>query len=165
MLIAAMNPCPCGYATDPRKACKCSPIQIDRYLSRISGPLVDRIDIHIEVPAVPYTDLRSERDGTPSSTMREQVLQARDRQRVRFDGNTTMTNGRMTGKLLRKHCRLDEAGERVLKQAMTELGLSARAHDKILRLSRTIADVADRHEITADDVLEAIQYRRLDRQL
>lgn len=165
MLIAAMNPCPCGYATDPRKACKCSPLQIDRYLSRISGPLVDRIDIHIEVPAVPYADLRSERDGTPSSAMREQVLRARDRQRVRFGGETTMTNGRMTGKLLRRHCRLDEAGERVLKQAMTELGLSARAHDKILRLSRTIADIADREDIMADDVLEAIQYRRLDRQL
>ncbi len=165
MLIAAMNPCPCGYATDPRKACKCSPLQIDRYLSRISGPLVDRIDIHIEVPAVPFAELRSERDGMPSSAMREQVLRARDRQRVRFGAETTMTNGRMTGKLLRKHCRLDEAGERVLKQAMTELGLSARAHDKILRLSRTIADIADRENVMADDVLEAIQYRRLDRQL
>lgn len=165
MLIAAMNPCPCGYATDPRKPCKCSPLQIDRYLSRISGPLVDRIDIHIEVPGVPFTELRSERDGTPSSAMREQVLRARNRQGVRFSGDTTMTNGRMTGKLLRKHCRLDESGERVLKQAMTELGLSARAHDKILRLSRTIADIADRDEILADDVLEAVQYRRLDRQL
>jgi magnesium chelatase family protein len=165
MLIAAMNPCPCGYATDPRKACKCSPLQIDRYLSRISGPLVDRIDIHIEVPGVPFNELRSERDGTPSSGMREQVLRARERQRVRFRGETTMTNGRMTGKLLREHCRLNDAGERVLKQAMTELGLSARAHDKILRLSRTIADIADREDVHADDVLEAIQYRRLDRQL
>jgi len=165
MLIAAMNPCPCGYATDPRKACKCSPLQIDRYLSRISGPLVDRIDIHIEVPGVPFNELRSERDGTPSSAMREQMLRARERQRVRFNGETTMTNGRMTGKLLREHCRLDDAGELVLKQAMTELGLSARAHDKILRLSRTIADIADRDDVQADDLLEAIQYRRLDRQL
>lgn len=164
-LIAAMNPCPCGYATDPRKACKCTPVQIDRYLSRISGPLVDRIDIHIEVPGVPFNELRSERDGTPSSVIREQVLRARERQRARFGGETTMANGRMTGKLLRKHSRLDDAGERVLKQAMTELGLSARAHDKLLRLSRTIADLADRDHVQADDVLEAVQYRRLDRQL
>ncbi|MGD2110497.1 MAG: magnesium chelatase, partial [Phycisphaerae bacterium] len=125
----------------------------------------DRIDIHIEVPGVPFHELRSERDGTPSSVIREQVLRARERQRARFGGETTMANGRMTGKLLRKHSRLDDAGERVLKQAMTELGLSARAHDKLLRLSRTIADLADRDHVQADDVLEAVQYRRLDRQL
>ena len=165
MLIAAMNPCPCGYFTDPRRACKCSPLQIDRYLSRISGPLIDRIDIHIEVPGVPFAELRSRRDGTPSSVMREQVLASRERQRLRFRGETTMTNGRMSGRLLREHCGLDDAGERVLKQAMTELGLSARAHDKILRISRTIADLADRDGVAADDVLEAVHYRRLDRQL
>jgi magnesium chelatase family protein len=165
MLIAAMNPCPCGYSTDPRHACKCTPLQIDRYLSRISGPLIDRIDIHIEVPTVPFGELRSERDGTPSSVMREQVTAARQRQRERFRQDCTMTNGRMSGKRLREYCKLDQAGETVLKQAMTELGLSARAHDKVLRVSRTIADLADRDNIVADDVLEAIHYRRLDRQL
>jgi magnesium chelatase family protein len=165
MLIAAMNPCPCGYYTDPRKACKCSPIQIDKYLSRISGPLVDRIDIHVEVPAVAFSELRSQRDGTPSAAMREQVKTARARQHSRFGQDTTMANGRMSGKRLREHCRLDDAGERVLRQAMTELGLSARAHDKILRVSRTIADLAERDNIAAEDVLEAIHYRRLDRQL
>lgn len=165
MLVAAMNPCPCGYLTDPRKACKCTPLAIEKYLSRISGPLIDRIDIHIEVPAVPFGELRSQRDGTPSSEMREQVLVARKRQHERFGSETPMSNGRMNGKSLRKFCKLDQGGESVLRQAMTELGLSARAHDKILRLSRTIADLADREEIAADDVLEAVQYRRLDRQL
>jgi len=164
-LLAAMNPCPCGYYTDPRKQCKCTPMQIDKYLSRISGPLLDRIDIHIEVPGVPFSALRSQTDGTPSSAMREQVLAARDRQRHRFGDTAAMVNGRMSGKLLRQFCKLDDAGESVLRQAMTELGLSARAHDKVLRVSRTIADLADRDDVRAEDVLEAIHYRRLDRQL
>ncbi len=165
MLVAAMNPCPCGYFTDPRKPCKCTPPQIDKYLARISGPLIDRIDMHIEVPAVPFRELRSERDGTPSATMREQVLAARQRQRVRFGPDDVMVNGRMGPKDLRKNCKLDDAGELVLRQAMTELGLSARAHDKVLRLSRTIADLAGAADITAEHVSEAIHYRRLDRQL
>jgi len=165
VLVAAMNPCPCGYYTDARKPCKCTPVQIEKYLSRISGPLIDRIDIHVEVPAVAFQELRSRRDGTPSSAMREQVMGARRRQAERFGDNAAMVNGRMTGKLLREFCRLDDAGETVLRQAMTELGLSARAHDKVLRVSRTIADLAGRKEVTADDVLEAIHYRRLDRNL
>lgn len=165
MLVAAMNPCPCGYFTDTRKACKCTSPQIDKYLARISGPLVDRIDIHIEVPAVAFAELRSERDGTPSAAMREQVLAARRHQRERFDDDGVMVNGRMGTKPLRKFCKLDQAGELVLRQAMTELGLSARAHDKVLRISRTIADLADAERITADHVSEAIHYRRLDRQL
>lgn len=165
VLIAAMNPCPCGFVSDPRKKCSCTPIQIDRYLSRISGPLIDRIDIHIEVPAVPFGELRSPKDGTPSSALREQVLAARRRQQERFGTDSIMTNGRMTGKLLRKFCKLDEAGETVLRQAMTELGLSARAHDKVLRVARTIADLAARESIATEDVLEAIHYRRLDRKL
>ena len=165
ILIAAMNPCPCGYYTDPRKGCKCSPQQIDKYLSRISGPLIDRIDIHLEVPAVSYRELRSRQDGIPSTQLRDQVLVARSRQLDRFGNDTTMTNGRMSGKTLREHCRLDDAGELILKQAMTEMGLSARAHDKILRVARTIADLAERHDLIADDVLEAVHYRRLDRQL
>ena len=165
MLVAAMNPCPCGYFTDPRKPCKCTAPQIDKYLARISGPLIDRLDIHVEVPAVPFSELRSQRDGTPSLTMREQVLGARQRQRARFGDDPLMVNGRMGSRHLRKHCKLDQAGEQVLRQAMTELGLSARAHDKVLRVSRTIADLADVDQITAEHVAEAIHYRRLDRQL
>jgi magnesium chelatase family protein len=165
MLVAAMNPCPCGYFTDPRKPCKCTPPQIDKYLARISGPLVDRIDIHVEMPAVDYRELRSDRDGTPSSAMREQVTAARRVQRNRFAGSSLMTNARMGPKQLRKFCTLDEAGELILRQAMTELGLSARAHDKVLRLARTIADLAGAEAIAADHVAEAIHYRRLDRQL
>ena len=165
MLIAAMNPCPCGYFTDPNKPCRCSVPQIDKYLARISGPLVDRIDLHVEVPAVTYDQLRSQREGTSSAVMREQVLAARNRQHARFADQPTMINGRMSGRSLRKYCSLDAAGEQVLRQAITELGLSARAHDKILRVARTAADLADRESISADDVLEAVHYRRLDRQL
>lgn len=165
LMLAAMNPCPCGYFGDARKPCKCSPTQIDKYLARISGPLIDRIDIHVEVPAVPFSELRSERDGTSSAVMRAQVITATECQKLRFAGDTTTANGRMTGKSARRYCQLDGASESILRQALTELGLSARAHDKILRVSRTIADLAGRKDIGADDVLEAVHYRRLDRQL
>ena len=165
MLVAAMNPCPCGYFTDPARPCKCTSPQIDKYLARISGPLIDRIDIHVEVPAVPFRELRSERPGSPSSAMREHVLAARACQRERFDHDGRMTNGLMGSKQTRKFCKLDQAGEMVLRQAMTELGLSARAHDKVLRISRTIADLAGEENIGAEHVSEAIHYRRLDRQL
>lgn len=165
VLVAAMNPCPCGFISDPRRRCTCAPQQVERYLSRISGPLIDRIDIHVEVPAVSYGELRNPQDGTPSSSMREQVLSARRRQQERFGDGPLLSNGRMSGKHLRKFCKLDEAAESVLRQAMTELGLSARAHDKVLRVSRTIADLAGRDSIATEDVLEAIHYRRLDRKL
>ncbi|HSW46583.1 MAG TPA: YifB family Mg chelatase-like AAA ATPase, partial [Phycisphaerae bacterium] len=165
MLVAAMNPCPCGYFTDPNKPCKCSPPQIDKYLSRISGPLIDRIDIHIEVPPVPYRELRADRDGSDSASLRAQVVEARNIQRDRFGRDSTTLNARMSSRLLRKHCKLDAAGEQILKHAMTELGLSARAHDKILRVSRTIADLAASPDIHPDHLSEAIMYRRLDRRL
>jgi len=169
MLVAAMNPCPCGYYTDPKRPCKCSPNLIERYLSRISGPLIDRIDIHVEVPPVPWRQLRSSRDGLSSEQMRQQVLQAREMQRKRFSQaereNRLITNATMPSRLLRRYCRLDQAGETLLKQAMTELGLSARAHDKVLRIARTIADIDGRADIEPHHLAEAIQYRRLDRKL
>lgn len=165
MLVAAMNPCPCGYFTDPRRPCKCSAPQIDRYLARISGPLLERIDIHVEVPAVPIAQLRDLQPGTDGATMRAQVMRTLDVQRQRFGPNTTTTNGRMASRAIRKHAKIDAAGERLLRQAMNELGLSARAHDKVLRVARTIADLAGEKHISATHLSEAIQYRRLDRQL
>ena len=163
MLVAAMNPCPCGYFTDPRKPCKCSPPMIDKYLARVSGPLVERIDIHMEVPAVPIASLRDVKPGTDSATMRKQVEQAHAIQRQRFGADNTMTNGRMPSRMIRKHCVLDAEGERMLRQAVSELGLSARAHDKVLRVARTIADLAGEPNVLAAHVGEAIHYRRLDR--
>lgn len=165
VLIAAMNPCPCGYFTDPRRPCKCSAPQIDRYLARISGPLLERIDIHIEVPAVPIEALRDMQPGTDSATLRTQVLAVQQRQLARFDGDTTKSNARMQSRDLRKHCTIDKDGERLLRQAVSELGLSARAHDKVLRVARTIADLAGNERIEALHVSEAIQYRRLDRSM
>ena len=165
LLLSAMNPCPCGYFTDPRKACKCSAPQIDRYLARISGPLLERIDIHIEVPAVPIAALREMQPGTDSATMREQVVKAWTIQRARFGPESTVTNGRMSSRAIRKYAKIDDAGERILRQAVSELGLSARAHDKVLRVARTIADLAGEEQISATHLSEAIHYRRLDRSL
>ncbi|MDD4889048.1 MAG: YifB family Mg chelatase-like AAA ATPase [Phycisphaerae bacterium] len=165
MLVAAMNPCPCGYATDPRRKCNCSSRQVEMYLGRVSGPLIDRIDIHIEVPAVPFRELTSERGGTSSEQMRGQVESARGAQAARFDGTSTITNARMTTRQLRQHCKLDEPSTLLMKQVMTELGLSARAYDKVLRISRTIADLAGADLIRQEHVAEAVNYRRLDRKL
>lgn len=165
VLVAAMNPCPCGYLGDAKRTCKCSPPQIERYLGRISGPLLDRIDMHIEVPAVPFEELSGRNEGTSSGVMREQVLRARRRQRERFGGSGTQVNGRMTSRQIRKHCQLDANGSALLKAAMEELGLSARAHDRILRMARTIADLEDCSEIRFEHLSEAIGYRTLDRKL
>jgi len=165
MLVAAMNPCPCGYFSDPRTPCKCSQPQIERYFNRISGPLIDRIDIHVSVQAVPFSDLRTQKPGTTSETMREQVVTARHIQKERFGPSTNTLNGRMGPRQVRQCCPLDTAGEQMLKQAMTELGLSARAHDKVLRLSRTIADLDGAKQIDAKHLAEAIQYRKLDRRV
>lgn len=163
MLVAAMNPCPCGFRGDPNRQCGCLPMQIERYLGKISGPLLDRIDIHIEVPAVPFHELSDRTDGTSSETMRQAVVDARERQRSRFAGLKTRVNGKMRPPQIRQFCRLNTEGEGLLKAAMEELGLSARAHDKILRISRTIADLAGSEQIETHHLQEAINYRALDR--
>jgi len=165
MLVAAMNPCPCGYFGTDARRCKCTPGQIERYLSKISGPLVDRIDIHIDVPAISFSKLRSKSGQLDSATMREDVVRARDVQGKRFSNDKTMTNARMSHKQVRKFCELDQACEMLLKQAMTEFGLSARAHDKICKVARTITDLAGAETIAPEHIAEAISYRKLDRKL
>jgi len=165
VLVAAMNPCPCGYLGDPRHACKCSVPLIERYMGKVSGPLLDRIDLHIEVPAVPFEELSANADGTSSAVMREQVTRVRAIQTKRFGADATTLNSRMSTRQLRQFCQLDAAGRQLLRQAMDDLGLSARAHDRILRVARTIADLADSAAIEAEHVVEAIGYRSLDRKL
>jgi magnesium chelatase family protein len=165
MLVAAMNPCPCGYFGSHSRGCKCTPGQIARYLSKVSGPLVDRIDIHIEVPAISFGKLRSKSEQLDSATMRQAVVAARNIQAKRFGNDAVMTNARMTHKQTEKMCSLDSPGELILKQAMMELGLSARAHDKICKVARTIADLCDAENIAPEHIAEAISYRKLDRKL
>ncbi len=164
MLAAAMNPCPCGYFGDPVHPCGCGPLIIERYRSRISGPLLDRIDIHLEVPAVAYGDLVGEQSGETSGVIRGRVERARAIQRARFQGQRGVhANAHMTARDLRRHCRLSEPVESVLRQAVTRLGLSARAYHRVLKIARTIADLAGAAELTTAHVSEAIQYRSLDR--
>jgi magnesium chelatase family protein len=165
MLIAALNPCPCGYRGDPRRSCHCTPPQIERYMSKISGPLLDRIDIHIEVPAVPFRELSGGAAGTSSAEIRQQVAIARQRQAARFRGVATRYNADMTHRQTRQFCRLDDECRNLLRASMDELGLSARAHDKILRVTRTIADLDQSDAIQPTHLNEAINYRMLDRQL
>jgi len=165
MLISALNPCPCGYRGDSRRACQCSTPQIERYMAKISGPLLDRIDIHIEVPAVPFKELSAERSGTSSTQMREQVVAARRLQAERFADSATSYNGQMTHRQIRKHCQVGPQCQGILRAAMQELGLSARAHDKILRTARTIADLEQSPSINTAHLSEAVNYRMLDRQM
>jgi magnesium chelatase family protein len=169
MLVAAMNPCKCGFFGDPKRECRCSPVDVQRYRDRISGPLLDRIDIHVEVPAVQYRDISSNVPGEPSEAIRERVKAAREVQSARFAAHNghskTRCNSRMSAQLIKKHCQLDEAAEGMMKMAMTELNFSARAYDRILKVARTIADLASSESIQADHVGEAIQYRTLDRNL
>jgi len=165
MLVVALNPCPCGYRNDPRRSCHCTVPQIDRYMSKISGPLLDRIDIHIEVPAVPFKELSGGTPGTTSAEMRRQVIAARGIQAKRFRGLATRYNADMSHRQVRQFCQLDEEGRNLLKASMTEMGLSARAHDKILRVARTIADLDGSPNIQPAHLNEAINYRVLDRQL
>jgi magnesium chelatase family protein len=165
MLAAAMNPCPCGFWNDPTRECRCSPPQIQRYVGRISGPLLDRIDIHIDVPAVKFRELTG--DAPPetdsSTTIRNRVIAARERQLKRFEGEKIFANSAMTPRMIRRHCRIDAASEQMLEQAMTRVGLSARAYDRILKVSRTIADLEGCEKIASTHVSEAVGYRSLDR--
>lgn len=164
MLVAAMNPCPCGYYTDPTKQCSCTIPQIQKYLSKISGPLLDRIDIHIDVPAVKFKELLSSNQGESSKSIRERVTKAREIQLERFKEYPGIySNADMNSKLVKKFCQIDEMGEELLKNAITKLGLSARAYDRILKVSRTIADLEGSLKILPHHISEAIQYRTLDR--
>lgn len=166
MLAAAMNPCPCGYNTDPNNECSCTPPQIQRYLSKVSGPLLDRIDIHIEVPAVKFKELASESKGESSATIRERVKKAREIQLRRFrEVKHLFCNARMEPREIRKYCHIDQTGHELLKMAITKLGLSARAYDRILKVARTIADLENSPDILPQHISEAIQYRSLDRNL
>ncbi len=163
MLVAAMNPCPCGYATDPARDCLCTPPQVRRYLSRISGPLLDRLDIHVDVPPVAYGDLTSEGDGETSRDIGQRVEAARRAQAGRNRHPGHPWNGRLTAAAVREYCRLGPEPSRLMESAMRRLALSARAYGRILRVARTIADLAGERDIGAPHLAEAIQYRSLDR--
>ncbi|GHT10009.1 magnesium chelatase [Planctomycetales bacterium] len=166
ILLAALNPCPCGYFSDPRRECRCSINQIERYMNRISGPLLDRIDIHIEVPPVKYEELSASSPGITSAEMRQQVTVARQKQAQRFAHvKTTKCNAEMKHNEIVQYCALTEKGHLLLKTAMEDFGLSGRAHDKILRIARTIADLEDKPDITPMHLYEAVTYRTLDRKL
>ncbi|MDX9703774.1 MAG: YifB family Mg chelatase-like AAA ATPase [Candidatus Auribacterota bacterium] len=163
MLIAATNPCPCGHANDPKKECRCSSNQIEKYMAKISGPLLDRIDIHLEVAPVEYRDLLGKQQEETSASIRERVVHARRLQNARFKGKKIFCNAQMASAAIRQHCTISQESEQLLKKAMEHLGLSARAYHRILKVARTIADLADSHSIETPHILEAIQYRSLDR--
>src|SRR6185437_3281251 len=158
MLVSAMNPCKCGFFGDSTRECRCTPAQIQQYLGKISGPLLDRIDIHVEVPAVPYQELRGSSSAESSAEIRERVMRARAIQDRRG-----WNNARMPSRMIRKLCVLDDSGERTLEMAVRRMGLSARAHDRILKVARTIADLSGTETVAAKHVAEAVQYRSLDR--
>jgi magnesium chelatase family protein len=166
MLAAALNPCPCGYYTDPRHECSCSPQQIQKYMSKISGPLLDRIDIHVEVPALSYEELAQKTVSEDSATLRHRVADARKIQTERFAKEQKIfCNAHMEAKHLRHHCNLEKGSQDLLKTAIEKLGLSARAYDRILKVARTVADLDEKENIESSHIAEAIQYRSLDRKL
>lgn len=166
MLVAAMNPCPCGFYGDSKRQCRCSSRQIENYRQRISGPLLDRIDLHVEVPLVDFRDLSSNTaTGDKSETIRERVVQARKIQDERFRKSGNATNSAMNPRQMKIHCQIDAEGTGYLEHAMEEMNFSARAHDRILKVARTLADLAGAERIRSNDLLEAIQYRSLDRKL
>ncbi len=158
LLVGAMNPCPCGFFSDPTRECRCTGAIISRYLSKVSGPLLDRIDLHVEVPAVPYQELRGKDGGTGTAEMRARVEQSREIQQRRG-----FYNSHIPSRLIRSHCSLDDAGERTLELAVRRMGLSARAHDRILKVGRTIADLDGSERVSSKHLAEAVQYRSLDR--
>lgn len=165
MLVASMNPCPCGFYNHPEKECVCSPGVVQKYLNRISGPLLDRIDLHVEVTPVPFSELSKQQSSEPSTTIRERVIAARKKQTQRYSSlNGVYCNAQMRVKELKSHCQLSDAGNTLLKNAMERLGLSARAYDRILKVGRTIADLENSETIEPNHIAEAIQYRSLDRE-
>jgi len=165
MLVAALNPCPCGFFGDPERECSCTAPQIQRYLNKISGPLLDRIDIHVEVPRTNIKDLEIDTPAEGSALIRERVKKAREIQQQRFRGEGIFCNAQMQSRQLRTHCKIDKQAKQLLRDAFERLGLSARAHDRILKVARTIADLAGAEAVQSGHVAEAIQYRTLDRKL
>lgn len=163
ILIASMNPCPCGYYGSKDKECNCTPQQIAKYMGKISGPLLDRIDIHIEVTPVKYEKLESDIKPESSEQIKARVNKARKIQLERYKNNNIFSNSELTPKLIEKYCKLDENSKKILENAFKKLGLSARAYGRILKVSRTIADLAGEEKILPDHIAEAIQYRNLDR--
>ncbi len=163
IMVAAMNPCPCGYYGDPTRECSCPANKIRTYLSRISGPLMDRIDIHIEVPALKYDELSQKKDAEKSEAIRQRVIKARKIQTLRYNGRNIYCNSGMNQKDLKKYCALDASSDSILKRAIESLSLSARAYNRILKVARTIADLAGRENISVEHIAEAVQYRSLDR--
>ncbi|MEO5584796.1 MAG: ATP-binding protein, partial [Flavobacteriales bacterium] len=164
MLVAAMNPCPCGFYNHPDRDCVCAPGVVQKYINKISGPLLDRIDIHIEVTPVAFSELSSERETEKSAAVRERVVRARNVQEQRYKGTKMHSNAQISTQQLRKYCRIDATGQALLQKAMERLGLSARAYDRILKVARTIADLAGSNDIRTEHLAEAIQYRSLDRE-
>lgn len=165
MMVGAMNPCPCGYRTDPKHECTCTYGDIRRYRSKISGPLMDRIDIHIEIPAVRYRDLSIIAPGESSEVIRSRVSKAREVQVSRFKGKNIYFNSQMASRHIKKYCGVDQDSQRLLEQAIDKLGLSARAYNRILKIARTIADLEGKENILSHHIAEAIQYRTLDRRV
>jgi len=165
MLVASMNPCPCGYYNHPEKECVCPPGTVQRYLSKVSGPLLDRIDLHVEVTPVNFSELASDRLAESSESIRERVIKAREIQVERFGNKPDLhANAQMTSQMVRELCKITEAGQNLLKKAMEKLGLSARAYDRILKVARTIADLAGSDDIKLEHLAEAIHFRSLDRE-
>jgi magnesium chelatase family protein len=163
MLVAAMNPCPCGYLGDATHACRCDVRQVHRYRSKVSGPLMDRIDIHVEVPAVPFRDLTTATPGEDSTQIRRRVTAARGLQYERLKRTRIHSNAQMNSRQIKTHCTIDRESMVLLETAIEKLGLSARAYNRVLKIARTIADLAGRRRIETGHIAEAIQYRNLDR--
>ena len=165
MLIASMNPCPCGFYNHPEKTCNCPPGAVSKYLNRISGPLLDRIDLHVEVTPVAFSELASKETIESSANIRDRVMAARIIQAIRYKGKTGIySNAQIGSKEMKEICQLNEAGQRLLKNAMEKLSLSARAYDRILKVARTVADLANSERIMPEHIAEAIHYRSLDRE-